>query len=406
MDQIVAQLLHRADLVRLLEGMERTVFGHVADGVDAELPAQFRGLAHQRVDLFLRIDGVAVEARTLAVLAALHGGGERGRDAVERDLAAVQLQHVVAEAGHAVHLVQTAHVLFERAELRVKVEHEIGAVGQPTLLVRFVVVAHLVVVEVRVDGARDAEGVQALADALDALEMLIVVQRGLHGEHRHERAVLVQHAVQFAVVVMADLGALGLRRVLRVAHRFEGARVRGHGVGGHVQQDDRIVRGDFIKLAAPDQLGAVFPDELVPAVAFDPLAGRGVRDLLLQGVDDGLAAGHAVEVEVEHVLAGPLAVHVALDEAGGENPARGVDDLSVLAHVPIHVGRLAHGYDLAVLGGNAAVLDDGKVGFAFFHLVARDGDGVDLGMLDDQIGLGIPCLHAVPPHREPTLQQA
>ena len=42
--------------------MERTVFGHVADGVDAELPAELGRLAHQRVDLLLRVDGVAVEA--------------------------------------------------------------------------------------------------------------------------------------------------------------------------------------------------------------------------------------------------------------------------------------------------------------------------------------------------------
>ena len=223
--------------------------------------------------------------------------------------------------------------------------------------------------------------------------MLGVGQGRLGLQHGLERAVLVQQAVELAVVVMADLGAFGLRGVLRVAARLERERVCGDGVHGHVQQEHRIVRGDLVELAARDDLLAVLPDELVPAVALDPLSVGGVRGLLGHGVEDGLAAGHAVEVEVEHLLAGPLAVHVALDEAGGEDLAGGVDDLGVLADELLDVGSRSHGDDFAVLGGHAAVLDDGEVRLAFLHLVARDGDGVDLRMLDDQVCLGIPGAH-------------
>ena len=86
-------------------------------------------------------------------------------------------------------------------------------------------------------------------------------------------------------------------------------------------------------------------------------------------------------------------MHVAFDEAGREDLAGGVDDLGVLADELLDVGGRAHGDDLAVLGGHAAVFDDREVGLAFFDLIARDGDGVDLRMLDDQVCLGIPSAH-------------
>ena len=224
--------------------------------------------------------------------------------------------------------------------------------------------------------------------------MLLFSQRGLGRKHWHEGCVLVQHAVELAVVVVADLAAFGLRGVLRIADFFEGARVRGHRMGRHVQKDERVVGRDLVQLTSGDEFLTVLPDELVPAVALDPFARRSAGDLLLQGVEDGLAAGHAVEIEVEHVLAGPLAVHVALDEAGGEDLAGCVDNVGARANVGLHIGSRSHGDDLAVLGGHAAVLDDGEVRLAFLHLVARDGDGVDLRMLDDQVGLGIPGAHA------------
>ena len=61
-------------------------------------------------------------------------------------------------------------------------------------------------------------------------------------------------------------------------------------------------------------------------------------------------------------------MHVAFDEAGGERFAGGVDDVGARANVGLHIGSRPHGDDLAVLGGHAAVLDDGEVGLAFLHL--------------------------------------
>ncbi len=192
---------------------------------------------------------------------------------------------------------------------------------------------------------------------------------------------------------MADLGALGLRGVLGVAAGLKGERVGGNGVHGHMQQEHRVVRRHGVKVAAGDELLAVLPDELVPAVALDPLAGLGLGGLLSHSVQDGLAALDAHEVQVQQVLAAPLRMHVALDEAGREDLARRIDDLGVLADEGLNVGSRAHGDDLAVLGGHAAVLDDREVGLTGLDLVAGDGDSVDLRMLDDQIGFGIPCAH-------------
>ena len=89
---------------------------------------------------------------------------------------------------------------------------------------------HLLIVEVCVDSARNAEGIETTPDKLEALEMLGIGQRRLGLEHGLERAVLVQQAVELAVVVMADLGAFGLGRILGVAACFERERIRSDGV--------------------------------------------------------------------------------------------------------------------------------------------------------------------------------
>ena len=114
-----------------------------------------------------------------------------------------------------------------------------------------------------------------------------------------------------------------------------------------------------------------------------------VGDLVL--VDDGLdaleAGDHADLVEVGHdgggaVLedalgeradgeVGALGVDVAVDEAGGDVVATGVDDLGALADAVVHV---AHGRDATVADGDAAVVDLCRV------------DIDDLAALDDEVG--------------------
>ncbi len=173
--------------------------------------------------------------------------------------------------------------------------------------------------------------------------------------------------------VAHDLAAGRVRRLGADAGQGQRTRVGPAGVAAFAPQKGRMVRRDWVQIGFGRELLSL-PEDLVPAAAGQPLAGRrfgGAGGYALLGRSQGrhvhqidLAQGQSVGEEMQ----------MGVDEAGRDSASTQIDLASVSGEQPTHGFVGADAGD--PLAGNGHGLDTGQSGI----------HGVDISIGQYQIG--------------------